>query len=77
MSSDKKMIAVGVKGEGPTFEVGAPKALFDLRVPSFNNPQAQFAVTADGQRFLIANTFGENSSLPVTVVMNWTADLKR
>jgi Tol biopolymer transport system component len=77
VSRDKKMTAVDVKGEGPTFEVGAPKSLFDLRVPSFNNAQAQFAVTADGQEFLIANTFGENSSLPITVVMNWTADLKR
>ena len=71
------MMAVTVKGEGPTFEVGAPKALFDLRVSSFNHPQAQFAVTADGQKFLIANTFGENSSAPITVVLNWTADLKR
>jgi serine/threonine protein kinase len=77
VSTDKKVMAVDVKGEGPTFEVGAPKALFDLRVPSFNNAQAQFAVTADGKKFLIANTVGENSSLPITVVMNWTADLKR
>jgi serine/threonine protein kinase len=77
VSTDMKMMAVDVKGEGPTFEVGAPKVLFDLRVPSFNSPQAQFAVTADGQKFLIANTFGENSSVPITVVLNWTADLKR
>jgi protease II len=77
VSTDKKMMAVDVKGEGPTFEAGAPKVLFDLHVPSFNNPQAQFAVTADGQKFLIANTFGENSSVPITVVLNWTADLKR
>jgi serine/threonine protein kinase len=77
VSSDKKMMAVDVKGEGTTFEVGAPKALFDLRVPSFNAPHVQFAVTADGQKFLIANTFGENSSVPITVALNWSADLKR
>lgn len=77
VSTDNKMMAVDVKGEGPTFEVGAPKALFDLRVPSFNNPQAQFEVTADGQKFLIPNTFGENTSVPITVVLNWPTDLKR
>ena len=77
MSSDKKMMAVNVKGESTTFEIGAPKALFDLRVPSSNSPQAQFAVTADGQKFLVANTVGENSSVPITVVLNWTADLKK
>jgi len=70
-------VAVDVKAEGSTFEVGAAKALFDLRGPSFNSPQSQFAVTADGQKFLIANTFGESSSIPITVVLNWTADWKR
>ena len=77
VSTDKKMMAVDVKGDGATFEVGTPKVLFDQRVPSFNNPQAHFAVTADGQKFLIATTFGENTSAPITVVLNWVTDLKR
>jgi hypothetical protein len=71
------MMAVDVKGEGASFEAGPPKSLFDLRVPTFTGSQAQFAVTADGQKFLIANTFGENKSEPITVALNWTADLKR
>ncbi|MGH9955582.1 MAG: TolB family protein, partial [Pyrinomonadaceae bacterium] len=77
ISGDKKMMSVDVKGEGATFESGAPKALFELRVPSFNIPQAQFAVTPDGQKFLIAGTVGENTSVPIAVVLNWTTDLKR
>ena len=77
VSADKKMMAVDIKGEGATFEAGAPKTLFDLRVPTFTGSQAQFAVTADGQKFLIANTFGENRSEPITVALNWTADLKQ
>jgi dipeptidyl aminopeptidase/acylaminoacyl peptidase len=77
VASDKKMIAVDVKTDGPTLEVGTPKALFDLRVPSFNSAQAQFAVAADGQEFLVANTAGEITSMPINVVLNWTADLKR
>jgi serine/threonine protein kinase len=76
VSAEKKMIAVDIKGEGGNFEVGARKALFDLRIPTFTSAQAQFAVTADGQKFLIVNTFGENKSEPITVALNWTADLK-
>ena len=77
VSADRKMMAVDVKGDGASFEAGPPKTLFDLRVPTFTGSQAQFAVTADGQKFLIANTFGENKSEPITVALNWTADLKR
>jgi hypothetical protein len=35
-----------------------------------------YAVSGDGQRFLI-NDFTETSAPPLTVVLNWTADLKR
>ena len=77
VSADRKMMAVEVKGEGASFEAGAPRPLFDLRVPTFTGSQAQFAVTPDGQKFLIANTAGENKSEPITVALNWTADLKQ
>ena len=77
VSADRKIMAVDIKGEGASFEAGAPKTLFDLRVPTFTGSQAQFAVTPDGQKFLIANTVGENRSEPITVALNWTADLKQ
>jgi serine/threonine protein kinase/Tol biopolymer transport system component len=77
VAADKKIMVVDVKADGPTIEVGTPKALFDLRVPSFNSIQAQFAVFADGQKFLVANSFGELSSAPIEVVLNWTAALKK
>jgi hypothetical protein len=77
ISSDKKMMAVDVKGEGATFERGTPKALFDRRIPSFNTPLAQFAVSADDQKFLVANPVAEDFSVPITVVLNWTADSKK
>jgi serine/threonine protein kinase len=77
VSPDKKVMAVDVKGAGTTFERGVPKALFDLRVSDFTSAQARFAVSADGQRFLINNTIGENASSPIAVVLNWTSDLKK
>jgi hypothetical protein len=48
-----------------------------VRVPSFNSAQAQFAVTADGQKFLVTNSYGELSSAPIEVVLNWTAAVKK
>jgi len=77
VSSDRKMMSVEVNGEGSSFERGTPKFLFDLHIPSFNTPQAQFAVTPDGQKFLIAKPVDEDTSAPITVVLNWTSDLKR
>jgi Tol biopolymer transport system component len=77
VAGDKTMMAVNVKGEGTTFVSGEPKPLFELHTPSANAAVAQFAVTADGQKFLVANTVGENSSVPITVVLNWTAEVKR
>jgi hypothetical protein len=42
------------------------------------NPLAdQFAVTADGQRFLMLTPVGSGTEFPITVVTNWTAGLKK
>jgi hypothetical protein len=34
-------------------------------------------VTADGQRFLIGTMVGEANASPVSVILNWTAEMKR
>ena len=77
VSADRKIMAVEVKGEGTTFERGLPQALFDVHPASLINAQARFAVTGDGQKFLVNNTIGDATSAPVAVVLNWTADLKK
>jgi hypothetical protein len=35
-----------------------------------------YDVSTDGQRFLV-NTFTETTPTPITVVLNWTAGLKK
>jgi Tol biopolymer transport system component len=74
---DGKLMAVEVKA-GSTFEPGATKPLFDtpVRFVGSSWPYDTYAVSADGQRFLI-NDFTETSAPPITVVLNWTADLKK
>jgi Tol biopolymer transport system component len=74
---DRKLMAVDVKTDS-TFHVGVPRALFEPRVSGLSPVEARnhYVVTADGQRFLI-NTLVEEGSSPITVVVNWLADLKR
>src|SRR5438128_1316774 len=76
LSPDKKLMAVEVNGSSGTFEAGIPKALFDLRIISTNG-FSDYDVTADGQRFLVNTLVEQTARAPVTVVMNWTADLKK
>jgi Tol biopolymer transport system component/predicted Ser/Thr protein kinase len=71
LSADGKMMAVEIKG-GQNFERGAPKPLFDVRL----NAEAWFDVGKDG-RFLVPVQIEQAASAPMTVVVNWTAGLKK
>jgi hypothetical protein len=69
-----KMMAVPIKSTATTFEPGVAIPLFDTHVTGF----IPYDVAPDG-RFLI-NTVMEDSaanSSPITVVLNWTAALKK
>jgi serine/threonine protein kinase len=73
------LMAVEVKTDGDTFEMRTPQHLFDIRGPVLagtGGPPA-FDVTSDGKRFLIAVSVDEVTSTPITVVLNWTSDLKK
>jgi len=65
---------------GSTIEAGVPNALFDVHLlpTGTGAPYSyyQYDVTRDGQRFLV-NTPLENATVPITVVLNWTASLKK
>jgi Tol biopolymer transport system component len=79
ISADRKLMAVEVSGSGPTFDAGTPKELFGLRIQSVGlpGPRNFYAAARDGQRFLVVSVSGDPTASPTTVVLNWTADLKR
>jgi hypothetical protein len=53
-------------------EAGIPKRLFAARTPV--NPQLdQFAVTGDGQKFLVIESVDAVEAKPFTIVLNWPA----
>ncbi len=74
-SLDNKLMAVEVS-LGAEVKRETPKELFalnDIRA----NPGASFAVTRDGQRFLLVTSAEETSVTPFTVVLNWMAEVKK
>ena len=75
-AGDGKLMAVQVRS-GVSFEVGAAAPLFEFRAGTLLTNLAPYAVTADGQRFLINAVVDTEPSAPLTVVVNWAADLKK
>jgi Tol biopolymer transport system component len=73
VAPDGKMMSVAVDGTTPAFRAEAPRLLFHAPVVSFVG--YQYAVTKDGERFLV-NT-AVPTPLPVTVVSDWTLTLKK
>ncbi len=82
------MMAVDVRSSGSTFEAGTPKELFDSPYVNLMHtgtaPGAggyhTYAVSADGQRFLIPHppsSDAANVTMPIAVVVNWAAGLKK
>jgi dipeptidyl aminopeptidase/acylaminoacyl peptidase len=75
LSEDRKLMAVSV-GTAPAF--GVPKVLFQTRVPEgVTSRHTHYVPSRDGQRFLINTQTGDASPNPITVVLNWQAELKK
>src|SRR5262245_15276471 len=75
-SEDRKLMAVQVRS-GESFEVGATVSLFEFRGVASLPPLAPYSVTAGGQRFLINESVDLEPNAPLTVVVNWAAELKK
>jgi Tol biopolymer transport system component len=75
LDPDNNLMAVAVNGKGGSFDVGAVKLLFGTHAAQ--GGRYRYGVSADGQRFLINTVLQQSTSAPITVVLNWTAGLKK
>ena len=75
LTPDGSLMAVELKFE-PVLEVGTPKVLFKTPLHTVSSVSDQYAVSSDGQRFLILSPAGETAESPITVVVNWFEGLK-
>jgi Tol biopolymer transport system component len=74
VAPDKTLMAAQVNGKGAAFDVGAVTPLFRSRIATV---RYEYAVSSDGQRFLINTLPEETASSPITLVLNWTTTLKK
>jgi hypothetical protein len=56
---------------------GVPKALFQTRAFGVSAPRTNYVPSRDGRRFLVNTQAGDPAATPITVVLNWTAGLKK
>jgi Tol biopolymer transport system component len=71
VSAEGRLMAVPVRTT-PMLEVGTPVPLFTLQGRAWSD----FAVTADGKRFLAVVPQGFAGEQPLTVILNWTAEIR-
>jgi eukaryotic-like serine/threonine-protein kinase len=82
-----KMMAVDVRPDGPAFEFETPKELFDSGYINLQHgtqgplPYHTYAVSADGQRFLIPRRLSTDTAdaapAQIAVVLNWEEGLRK
>jgi hypothetical protein len=75
LTVDRRLMAAEVNVRNGIFEAGQVRSLFGP-TPEMQGP-VKYAVTADGQRFLLAVPSGQGSAEPLTLVQNWDAALKK
>jgi serine/threonine protein kinase/Tol biopolymer transport system component len=77
VAPEGKLMAVEVRG-AKSFEAGAARELFDLRAlrGGLRAMGNNYAVSADGRKFLVTTNLEEMIASPFTIVLNWAADLK-
>ena len=78
LSSDGKMMAVPVT-TGAKFDAGTPAVLFQAtpRQPVVSADLFVYDVSRDGQRFLINTPTKQGETQPMSIVLNWAAQLNK
>jgi dipeptidyl aminopeptidase/acylaminoacyl peptidase len=78
---DRKLMAVEVNGDSPTFTVGIARPMFDIRVlgtvdQSFPG-NGYYTPARNGNRFLVPSLPEAPERQQINVILNWPADLKK
>jgi Tol biopolymer transport system component len=77
VAQDGQLMASTVKTTGTEFEFVTPKALFKTRMLSWTINVHEVDISPDGQRFLIGTVIGDTKAPAPTVLLNWTALVRK
>jgi Tol biopolymer transport system component len=75
VDSADNLMAVDVNASGNAAQLGVPHTLFE--VVGAQRQAGPFDVTKDGKKFLINSGNTKEANEPVTLVLNWPAELKK
>jgi Tol biopolymer transport system component len=75
MAPDSRVMSAEIRPQKTRLEIGAVRPLFPTR--SIRSQARSYDTSADGKRFLIITESEQASSEPITLVVNWAADLRR
>ena len=76
LASDEKLMQADVTPKGSAIEVGIPREIFQAPFTPAGPGTRTYDVAANGQSFLILSS-KETAPVPLTLVSNWTAGLKK
>jgi eukaryotic-like serine/threonine-protein kinase len=71
IAADRNLMVAAVRTAGASFESGAPTRLFPIPPIQGIVNRDEYAVSADGNRFLLSVPAGDASTALVTVILNW------
>ena len=78
VAADRKVMSVTVQATSGSLEFGTPRALFSIPfalATSRENAPYTYDVAPDGQRILAVVPVGDAATSPMTVILNWQAEL--
>ena len=70
------MMAAQVSSTAGDVRISSVRTLFDVSLLG-GVPGYLYDVTADGQKFIIAQDFEHSTTVPFTLVTNWSAELSK
>jgi Tol biopolymer transport system component len=79
LAFDRKMMAVAVSKTEASFQPGSVRPLFEMFRTMWLTVagQNQYEVMPDGNKFIAVSSDSDESPAPLSLVQNWTADLKQ
>jgi hypothetical protein len=81
VGSAGKMMAADIRESGSSVQAGMPHELFPHETANISHvqPSNQYTVAPDGRFLLVRPATGaaDTTSIPITVVVNWLAALKK
>ncbi len=76
LAPDNRLMAAEIREKGAGLEVGRVERLFQVQPPRamWGYP---YDVSSDGKQFLVVTETEQAGNEPITLVVNWTAALRR